>query len=180
MMIGWLILVCEIMFWVFVAGGLLARYFFHANKVSIILLICTPITDLVLLIATVLDLSNGATAHFMHGLAAYYIGMSIAFGHRIIAACDERFAQWFADGPQPRKRYGKEHASHERAGWFRHLLAWFIGNGILLFMIRFVDDAVRTEQLENVMQVWIVLIVVDFLYSFSYTLWPRENKSIEK
>lgn len=40
----------------------------------------TPVVDLVLLIATAVDLYNGATAGTVHGIAAIYLGVSIAFG----------------------------------------------------------------------------------------------------
>ena len=44
-----------------------------------------PLLDLVLLAATVLDLRAGSTATFVHGLAAAYIGFSVAFGRSIRA-----------------------------------------------------------------------------------------------
>lgn len=84
-MIGWLIIACEIGFWLFVAAGIVVRYLFGKKKASMILLICTPVTDLVLLLATVVDLRNGAVASTMHGLAAVYMernmpGMSALAG----------------------------------------------------------------------------------------------------
>ena len=55
-----------------------------------------------LLVATVIDLGQGATADFTHRLAAASIGVSVAFGHSMIRWGDQRFAHRFAGGPEPR------------------------------------------------------------------------------
>ena len=111
-MIGYLIIVCEVLFWVFVLAGLVARYIFKKEKLGAFLLICTPLVDVLLLVVTFIDLKNGAVATTVHGIAAIYIGVSIAFGHQMIKWADERFAAKFVGGKKPvkRKKYGKEHA----------------------------------------------------------------------
>ncbi|WP_017811664.1 MULTISPECIES: hypothetical protein [Paenibacillus] len=176
-MIAYLIVACEVLFWVFVIGGLAARYVLGAKRLSTFLLICTPLIDLVLLIAAFMDLRNGATATMAHGIAAVYIGVSLAYGHRMIRWADERFAYRFADGQKPQKLYGREHARHERTGWMMHLISWIVGNALLLFMIWYVDDASRTVVLNSVIRVWAIVLAIDFVISFSYTLWPRKQKS---
>lgn len=101
--IGLLIIACEIGFWIFVISGLVARYIFMKKKLSSILLICTPLVDIILLVATYIDLLNGAVADFIHGLAAIYIGVSVAFGKQMIAWADRQFAYRFAGAPRPKK-----------------------------------------------------------------------------
>ncbi len=91
LLIGWLIIACEIGFWIFVLAELTARYVMNKKKLGTFLLICTPIVDLILLIVTVYDLKNGAVASIVHGIAAIYIGVSIAFGHQMIKWADVRF-----------------------------------------------------------------------------------------
>lgn len=103
-LIAWIIIACEVGFWIFVLAGLIARYVFNQRKLGNLLLICTPIVDLLLLVATVIDLKNGAVATTVHGIAAIYIGVSIAFGHRMIAWADVRFAYYFRNGPKPDKK----------------------------------------------------------------------------
>ncbi|MDZ5471421.1 hypothetical protein SM124_06635 [Bacillus sp. 31A1R] len=176
-MIGWFILACEIGFWIFVLAGLVARYIFKQVKLSTFLLLCTPVIDLFLIIATVIDLKNGATATFFHGVAAYYIGMTIAFGKRMIQWADVRFAYKFANGPKPPEKikHGREHAKRERQGWYRHALGWVVGNVMLLSMILIVGDKERTEELFNVMSLWALILAVDFIVSFSYTLFPKKE-----
>src|SRR6476646_828728 len=95
------IIACEIFFWVFVLVGLVCRYLLRSPKLGAVLLLCTTIIDLILLVTTSLHLKNGASADWVHGLAAIYIGVSIAFGHSMIGWADVRFAHRFAGGPAP-------------------------------------------------------------------------------
>ncbi|MGO4184571.1 hypothetical protein AB4Z17_25660 [Paenibacillus sp. TAF43_2] len=178
-MITAFIIGCEIGFWLFVLIGLLCRYIFRLKKLGAIFLIATPLIDLALVIATIYDLRGGATATFAHSLAAIYIGVSIAWGHRMIKWADERFAHRFAGGPAPARKpkYGEDHARYERNGWLHHLLAWVIGAAILYGMILMVGDAVRTEVLFNTLRLWSIILVIDFVISFSYSLWPRAKKA---
>ncbi|GIO50771.1 putative membrane protein YmcC [Paenibacillus azoreducens] len=173
-----LIVACEISFWVFVLAGLCARYLAGFKRLGAALLLATPIVDLFLLIFTVVDIRNGAKPEFMHGLAAIYVGVTVAYGHRMIKWADERFAYRFAGGAKPVKapKHGTEHARRERKGWYRHLLAWFIGSILIMLMILIVGDWKRTESLMRVPLSWGGIVAIDFLISFSYTLWPREKR----
>lgn len=178
-MIAAFIIGCEIGFWVFVLAGLVCRYIFRMKKTGAFLLYCTPIVDLVLIIATIIDLRNGATASFVHGLSAIYIAISIVFGHRMIKWTDVRFAHRFAGGPAPvpnhKPKYGQAHAMYERTNWFRYFIAWAIGCVLLFAMIVFIGDTERTSALMQTIKWWSIITAVDFIYSFSFTFWPRKE-----
>lgn len=107
-MIAWLIIASEILFWLFIFAGLFARYVLKWKRIGIILLFCTPLIDLFLLMATIIDLKNGETAHFVHALSAVYIGVSVAFGRRMIQWADEHFSYRFAGGVVPKKHLDLE------------------------------------------------------------------------
>src|SRR5262249_37119072 len=141
------------------------------------LLVSLPVIDLLLLAATIVDLRRGATAGAAHGLAAVYIGVSVAFGPRMVAWADERFAHRFAGGPAPSRppKSGPEHARRGRRTWLRHLLAWSVGSALLLLAIAVVGDTGRTEALLGTIGAWAAILTIDFLWSFSYTLWPRRG-----
>ena len=98
-----LIIACEIAFWVFLAAGLSARYLFQREQLSKALLYAVPWIDVVLLIAVIIDLRSGSVATFAHGLAAAYIGFTIAFGKPTLAWADRQFAYRFANGTKPQK-----------------------------------------------------------------------------
>ena len=177
-LIGWLIIACEIGFWVFVLAGLATRYIWKKKKLSTFLLICTPIVDLILLIVTVFDLKNGTVATAIHGIAAIYIGISIAFGIQMIKWADERFKYRFGNGKKPVKiKHGKAHAKKEREGWCRHLLSWLIGGGILMGIISYINNHTQTEALLRTMQFWSLILIIDLIRSFSYTLFPKNEKA---
>ncbi len=174
-MIGWLIVACEIGFWVIILAGLVTRYVLKKKKAGALLLMLTPVVDLVLLTATILDIRQGGEAGFVHGLAAVYLGCTVAFGHSMIRWADERFAHKFANGPAPqdKPKRGTAHAAMERRSWYRHLLAWTIGSGLLALMILLIGDAQRSEALQQWIMRWAIVLGIDFVISFSYTLWPR-------
>ena len=65
-----LIVACEIGFWVILLLGLACRYLLRREQLSRALLLGVPLVDALLLVFTAIDLSNGATATFAHGLAS--------------------------------------------------------------------------------------------------------------
>ena len=58
-----------------------------------------PLVDVVVLVATSLDLREGAGAGVLDALAAVDIGFSLAFGHQMISRLDVRAAHRWAGGP---------------------------------------------------------------------------------
>jgi hypothetical protein len=173
-----IIAACELAFWVFVLAGLACRYLLRFKKTGAALLIGTLAIDAFLLGAAAIDLRQGAEADAVHGLAAIYIGVSIAYGRSMIRWADVRFAHRFAGGPAPVKppKIGAEHARRERGGWYRHALAWAIGSAILLGMVALIGDEERTRALVGTFRLWSAVLGIDFLISFSYTLFPRRPR----
>lgn len=170
------IIAAEIGFWVLLAAGLTARYLLGRRRSGAILLAAVPVVDLVLLVATVIDLSRGATADFTHGLAAAYIGVSLAFGHSMVRWADQRFAHRFAGGPPPWRppSGGRARARYEWREFAKAALAWAVSCGLLLAAIAIVGDAERTEALEG----WIVRLTLVLgiwaLWPITHTLWPSK------
>ena len=172
-----LIVACEIGFWVAVLGGLAARYLLRARRLSVALLVAAPLIDVVLLAATALHLRSGATASVEHGLAALYIGFSIAYGHRLVHWADVRFAHRFAGGPAPVKPTG---AAYTRACWAdvgRTLLAVLVAGGILAALTAWVDDPDRTAALTAGYPLLAVLLGIELLWAVSYTIWPKADRT---
>lgn len=85
------IVTVEIAFWVFVGLGLLLRHPLGRPRAGLVLFALTPVVDLVLLGLVVLDLRAGGSPGFTHGLAAFYIGFSVMFGHRMIRWADRQY-----------------------------------------------------------------------------------------
>ncbi|GAA1337570.1 hypothetical protein GCM10009660_19640 [Catellatospora bangladeshensis] len=144
-----LIVACEIGFWIVLGAGLLTRYVLRRPKAGAVLLVCTPLVDVVLLAATAFDLRSGGEATAVHGLAAIYLGVSVAFGHSVLRWADQRFAHRFAGGPPPVKppRHGVARVRYEWREWFRFLLAWGIAGAVVLLLMYVVSTPERTQVL---------------------------------
>ena len=170
-----LIIAAELAFWLILLAGLALRYLLRRPRLGMALLVATPVVDLALLAATTIDLRRGGEASLPHALAAVYIGISVAWGERIVSWADVRFAQRFAGGPppEPPPRWGRQHAARQRREWLRHLSAWATGTALLGVGMLIVGDLDRTWALVNIVALWTLILTIDFLISFSYTLRPR-------
>ncbi len=177
-MLVFFIILCEVVFWVFVLGGLAVRYLLKCRSLGLVLLALAPVIDLVLLAVTVLDLRTGGTPTMAHGLAAVYIGVSAAFGKKMIAWADRRFAAKLCKetGTPLEKNFGTAHAAQERRDWLRHLLAFTIGTLLILLMIFLIREAAQAQVLLRIVKTWGIVLLIDFIVSFSYTLCPRKEK----
>ena len=170
------IVACEVGFWCLLGAGLVARYVMRLPRTSAVLLAGAPVLDLVLLIASVLDLRAGGTAGAAHGLAAAYIGFSVGFGSTTLRWADQRFAHRFAGGPPPERppRYGQPRARYEWQLWARALLGWTVACGLLALTTVAVGDAGRTAHLAG----WINGLTAGLLlwalaWPLPCTLWPK-------
>lgn len=159
---------CEIGFWVMLGAGLVARYLLRLRRLSAVLLLCVPLVDLVLLAVSAVDLSRGATATFGHGLAAAYLGFSVAFGHSMIRWADQRFAHRFAGGPPPWRppKGGPARTRYEWREWGKGMAGWALSCALLGIAILLVGEAERTAELSawigrlsTVMGIWLAFPV---------------------
>jgi hypothetical protein len=149
-MLLWLIVFCELSFWVLLLSGLFARYLFNWRRTSTVLLVCVPLIDVVLLIASVVDLSrNSTTATFAHGLAALYIGFTVAFGKLTIRWADKWFAYKFAAGPRPKTlpSGGWEYIRHDWKLFGRALIGYSIASALIVAAVYLINDPERTAHL---------------------------------
>ncbi|MET8469453.1 hypothetical protein ABZY90_23615 [Streptomyces sp. NPDC006422] len=178
-MIVTLIVVCEIAFWVLLAAGLALRYWARMPRASVAVLLCEPLLEVLLLVVTAVDLKNGAEPDWKHGLAAVYIGYSIALGHYTIKWVDVRVAHRFAGGPPPSTpRYGAARAIHEWKLAARWILAALIAMGLLQGAIWYVGPDGSTESLAQWQQRMLFLIAINVVIATSYTVFPKKAPTV--
>lgn len=168
-----LILACEIGFWVVLLIGLLTRYLLGRRQLGVALLAMAPVIDVVLLVAVAVDLRDGATAQLSHSAAALYIGVSIAYGHTLLAWADARFAHRFADGPAPQKLTGTAHTARCWADVLRTGVAVAVAMTVVWLLRTFVDDPARTEALTQIYPLMAIWVVADLGWALNYSFWPR-------
>ncbi|MCC3766562.1 hypothetical protein [Streptomyces sp. UNOC14_S4] len=175
-MIVTLILVCEIGFWVLLAAGLALRYLARMPRTGVAVLLLEPLLELVLLVVTAIDLKNGASADWKHGLAAVYIGFSVGLGHSTIRWADQRFAHRFAGGPRPpaKPAYGRARTVWEWKAAGRWCVAAAVAAALLQGAIWYVGDSGDISSLRAWQtKMWLV-IGVNVVIAASYTLWPKQ------
>ncbi|HBF59627.1 MAG TPA: hypothetical protein DDW40_10120 [Exiguobacterium sp.] len=173
-LVAWAIVCCEIQFWVFIVAGLIVRYGFRREKLGFRLMAMSPVIDIVLLVLTVFDLSRGSTATLAHGLAAIYIGVSLAFGKQMIAWADGVYRRVILREQVAKERISR--ARRERNGFYRHILAFLIGGALLGAMILWLGNTEQTESLLRTLQLWGLVLVIDGVISMSYTVFPARSK----
>jgi hypothetical protein len=133
----------EIGFWVLLAAGLAARYPLRLRRTSTVLLLMVPVLDLVLVGACVADVASGSPPGRVHGLAAVYLGATVAFGHSLITWADRWAAHRLAGGPRPRKpRPGPEKVAHEWREWAKVVLLSGIAVAVMLLVAAVSGDGV--------------------------------------
>ncbi|MFD3589896.1 hypothetical protein [Streptomyces sp. NPDC058683] len=175
-MIVALIIVCEVAFWVLLAAGLAVRYLLKRRRLSVVLLLGEPVLELVLFVVTAVDLRNGAEPGWEHGLAALYIGFTVAYGHYTIRWLDGHAAHRLAGAPRPPKppRYGMARARHEGGLWLRTVLMAAVACALLQAAIWYVGDgdtsSLRTFQ-------WVALRTAGLhgVIALTYVVWPKKR-----
>lgn len=145
-----LIVGCEVAFWVVLLVSLVVRYLLHKEAASRWLLMSLPVIDVLLLLFTAFDLKAGRTAEVAHGLAAAYVGFTLALGSVAVRWADQHFAHRFASGPAPIRAptHGWEAVRYEFGLWVRCIVAWIIAFALLEALIVYVaSDAVTAPLL---------------------------------
>jgi hypothetical protein len=170
---------CEIGFWVLLAAGLTIRYLLRMPRLGMAILVAVPLVDVVLLVAGVIDIRSGGGPSFKHSLAAVFIGVSVGFGHRSLQWADGWAAHKLAGAPRPYKpRKGtREKARFERQGWYRHVLAYAVGCGVMLglgLLSGHGYDAVLAPAWP-----WTIVLVIDGIVAFSYSTDVKDDAETE-
>ncbi|MER7480009.1 hypothetical protein ABTX60_20650 [Streptomyces sp. NPDC126510] len=175
-MIVALIAACEIGFWVLLAAGLSVRYLLRMPRTGLALLLCEPLLEVVLLVATALDLKNGAEPNWTHGLAALYIGYTVGHGHRTVKWLDGHAAHRLGGAPKPigPPRYGMARARYEGRVWLGTLVGAVVATVLLQLAIWYVDDPGRVTSLESWRYVAWRAAGIHGLIALSYLIWPRK------
>ncbi|MFF8553266.1 hypothetical protein ACF058_10565 [Streptomyces sp. NPDC015501] len=176
-MIALLIVLCEVAFWVLLAAGLALRYVARKPKPGAAVLLCEPLLEVVLLVVTAIDLRNGAEPDWKHGLAAVYIGFTVALGRSTIRWVDARVAHRWFGGPPPVKppKYGMARAAHEWRTAARWILAAAIAAGLLQAAAWYVGSGGDVSSLRMWQQKMGWVVAVNLIIAGSYTLFPKRG-----
>lgn len=175
-----LIVACEVGFWAVLLLALAVRYLLRNAKLSRMLLLCLPVIDLLLLAFTAMDLRRGATATFAHGLAAAYVGFTVAFGGMAVEWADAHFAHRFAAGAPPAKApsRGWEAVRYEFNLWGRCIVACLITMALVEALVWLVGGESRGQPLLAWHMHAIGCVVFWFVFGPAWSLataWRRSH-----
>ncbi|MBT2480890.1 hypothetical protein [Streptomyces sp. ISL-94] len=136
--------------------------------------LCEPLMELVLLVVTTLDLKNGA-ADWKHGLAALYIGYTVAYGHYTVKWLDGHAAYRLAGGDNPAgPGWGKVRAVHAWKLWLRTVVAAAAALGLLQTAIWYVGGAGGVSSLKAWQFGALRAVGIHALIAATCTLWPKK------
>ena len=174
-----LIIACEISFWLLLLSGLAIRYILGRQRLGGVLLLMVPLIDVVLLTAAFLHLRSGAAAGFTDGLAAVYLGFTVAFGPLLISRMDARFAHRFAGAVKPARppKYGASRAAYEWRLFGRAALAWAIACSLLLGGVALVGGPSEGAILLALAGQVTLVVVVWLIWTATYSIWPAKPKA---
>jgi len=177
-MILWLIVGCEIGFWIFLFVGLFFRYILKSPRLGKAILFCIPLLDLILLCATAFDLHKGATAEFAHGLAAVYLGFTMIYGGGLIQWLDQYAANKFLSARKisGSQKYGWTYALYEWKQWLKGVSAGAISTILLFAAISYVNEPDRTKALHDwFYYIFWVLVIWLVCWPLWYTFFPKKS-----
>ncbi|MFE0808847.1 hypothetical protein ACFW34_15390 [Streptomyces sp. NPDC058848] len=162
------------LFWVFLVGGLAARYAAGLRTLGGALLLCVPLIDVVLLAATVLSVRDGAEPTVWHGLSAAYLGITVVYGHRTVRWADAKFARRYGGSAAPPRPglYGRAAVADAWRSWFRFLLAYAISVGMIYGLVVLVGGLDRGAPLLVWLNPLTKVLVYSLIWPVVTTIWP--------
>ncbi|MBB6097286.1 hypothetical protein HNR42_000700 [Deinobacterium chartae] len=174
--------VMEGFFWLMLLAALISRYWFGLHRLSLVFVGAFVLNDLGLLLLAYLDYRE--TGEFstyqivMLAIVLYALTLGKgdfnkldAWAKRTVARLKGQAAP--TDTAAPRRLSGREHARAERQGFIKHLAVFAVVQGLLWIAVGVLPDSELLLNLKRAAAIWTVLLVVDFIISFSYTLFPR-------
>lgn len=175
----------EVIFFVFAGLALLLRYWFRLNKASLAALIIVILNELAVLLLGVMDYIQLGTISLFQILIIIFIIYALLFGRSDFKKFDrwiqKKVAQMKGE-PLPdfgeeetKPLYGKEHAKEERKNFYKHLLIFAVAHGAFAILSTFIEFG-EHHVFADISNVWVKILIIDFIWSFSYTIWPKKEK----
>ncbi len=203
----WFLLVgAEVVFWVLAGSFLVLRYWLGLRGAGAAVLGLMLLNELLVVVLGLLDYQRtGEFAGYQIVVLAFIV-YALTFGKEDFRRLDGRIERmvlaWKGQAPpalalRPARPAlsGAKHSSKERRGWYVHLAIFVVGQTVFLAMGGSWPAMILTGELPPsalwtgqwsgaetstltfASRVWCAVIVVDFVWSFSFTLIPRRTQT---
>lgn len=196
-----LIIIGEALFLLLISAFFIMRYWFRQHAIALGAVLLLIINELFLVLLAVFDYKEtGKVASFQIVTIIFFIYLLLE-GKKDFRKLDNYFkrkvAKWkYKTGTELHEgekiepsKYGRTHAKEERKGWYGHFLIFIIAQIIFLNVSSFSGfDNITFNNKGNLFKIyedarinkannlWGIILIIDFFWSFSYTLWPRKKK----
>jgi len=197
-----IVIVAEILFFVLFGAFFIMKYWFNKPRIGYVFIVLLILNELFIALIAIYDyVETGKVSSFQVITVLFFIYL-ISLGKKDFLQLERFFkrkiAIWKGE-PVPelphkeihkQEQYGKMHAKEERKGWYSHLLIFIIAQLIFINMSGFAGwQEFSLNRLKNTFQiyednkinhansVWGIILIIDFIWSFSYTIWPKKKKS---
>lgn len=189
----WFFLIgAEVSFWVLSFAFLLLRYMLDLDRASFVVLALIVVDNLFIAGLGVVDyLRTGEFAAYQLialAIIVYCLTLGKRDFKRLDAYMKRKVASWKGRGSSfaeasPGKRAPREKAAGQRRGFYWRLAAFVVGQAVLFAAGESWLAAqlaggmiVEPSALMNAGRIWAMVFVVDAIWSFSYTFFPRRSE----
>ncbi|WP_226536682.1 hypothetical protein [Fictibacillus halophilus] len=203
------LIVAEVIFWVSTLSFLIVRYWFNLKTLSIAFFVLFIVNDLWIATMGYFDYMRTGEFSAYQIIILIVIAYAFLYGKSDFQKLDHfiqrKVAKW-RGLPEPKLTnikhlYGKEHAKQERRNFYGHLFI-FSAVQVLFFFMFGLSDAVSSIQLDtlfedwydqketdlfykndtanNITRIWALILAIDFVFSMSYTIFPKKEKQLTR
>lgn len=159
-----LIIICEILFWVFAILGVFFRSIVKNNKLGRFFLILIPIDDVLLIIFNIVSLLIGEPFSYSHSLSGLYLGITIAFGETIIKWLDNKINR-----VKTIKKKGYDYEMFHFKKWLLAVLIYVMVMGVFYFILTITGKTYNTfEALPG-------FVIVTVIWYVTGPLWVKKE-----
>lgn len=203
------LIIAEVVFWVSIITFLTLRYWFGFKKLSFLFFLLFIVNDLWIATMGFMDyLKTGEFTSYQVVILIILV-YALTYGKTDMKRLDifikKKVAAWRGESIQGFQSlsipYGKEHARIERKQFLLHLLFFIIVHLALLVLFGASESIKEISGFQellniwfnqensvfpfnnfganNLSRIWVIILVIDGVTSFSYTLFPRVEQKKE-
>ncbi|MDR7071408.1 hypothetical protein [Fictibacillus barbaricus] len=203
----WLFLIlAETVFWISTLSFLVVRYWFNLKILSTVFFLLFVLNDLWIATMGYFDFMRTGEFSSYQFIILIVIVYALTYGRGDFQKLDgfiqRKVAKWrgltLPETKQKKRLYGFEHAKQERKNMYRHIILFFAVQLLFFFTFGFSNavwniqmdtlfhdwyDQVETDLFykniiaNNITRLWALILTIDIVVSFSYTLFLKKDKS---